>query len=177
MSCLIFACDFRYTHRLVPVSGSCAVNVPEIQSLCCRIFKSFFDVQDPSQRFRVSLSHFTRTFGFVLNCFASTKLMHVFEILQHWASQPWYRQLQAAFQRDIRWILMTPSYLYWSRYSRCVQFVAAWHIFSVIQQNVCGISLVQDYYRLQKFNVMEIANERSSEGQFREGEGRVRDKD
>jgi len=44
-------------------------------------------------------------------------------------------------------------------------------------KNVCGISLVQDYYRLQKFNVMEIANERSSEGQFREGEGRVRDKD
>lgn len=25
-------------------------------------------------------------------------------------------------------------------------------------QSVCGISLVEDYYRLQKFNIMEISN-------------------
>ena len=36
---------------------------------------------------------------------------------------------------------------------------------------------MKDYYRLQKFNVMEIANEKNSEGKFRKGEGRVLDKE
>ena len=42
-----------------------------------------------------------------------------------------------------------------------------------VQQSVCGVSVVTDYYELQKFNVMEIANEKNGEGKFREGEGRV----
>jgi hypothetical protein len=40
-----------------------------------------------------------------------------------------------------------------------------------------GVGLVMDYYHVQKFDVVEIANERSIEGQFREGESRVRDKE
>lgn len=42
-----------------------------------------------------------------------------------------------------------------------------------IFKSVCGVSVITDYYELQKFNVMEIANEKNGEGKFREGEGRV----
>jgi hypothetical protein len=36
---------------------------------------------------------------------------------------------------------------------------------------------VEDYYRMQKFNVMEIANAKNSDGKFREfGKGRVIEK-
>ena len=34
---------FRYTHRLVPVSGTCIANLPEIQALCRHTFKNFFE--------------------------------------------------------------------------------------------------------------------------------------
>jgi len=33
----------RYVHRLVPVSGTCTANLPEIEALCQDTFKSFFD--------------------------------------------------------------------------------------------------------------------------------------
>ncbi|KAI0045867.1 hypothetical protein FA95DRAFT_1607386 [Auriscalpium vulgare] len=39
-------------------------------------------------------------------------------------------------------------------------------------KSVCGISIVKDYYELQKFNVMELANLKNGEGKFAEG-GRV----
>ena len=29
---------------------------------------------------------------------------------------------------------------------------------AIVNQSVCGISVVKDYYRLQKFNVIELAN-------------------
>ncbi|KAI6042584.1 hypothetical protein EDC04DRAFT_2878516 [Pisolithus marmoratus] len=32
----------KYTHRLTPVSGTCVANLPEIQSLCRRVFVPFF---------------------------------------------------------------------------------------------------------------------------------------
>ncbi|CAL1716388.1 unnamed protein product [Somion occarium] len=43
-----------------------------------------------------------------------------------------------------------------------------------IFKSVCGISIVKDYYRMQKFNVMEIVNSKS-EG--REGQGRLAEKE
>jgi len=46
-----------------------------------------------------------------------------------------------------------------------------------IFKNICGVSVVKDYYHLQKFNVMEIASEKSGEKRFQEGVGRVHDKD
>ncbi|KDQ57361.1 hypothetical protein JAAARDRAFT_35992 [Jaapia argillacea MUCL 33604] len=42
-------------------------------------------------------------------------------------------------------------------------------------RSVCGMSVVEDYYQLQKFNVMEIANTKNEEVKFREGDGRVGD--
>lgn len=38
-------------------------------------------------------------------------------------------------------------------------------------QSTCGIGIVRDYYRLQKFNVMEIA--KAEEPGFKQGEGRL----
>ncbi|KIP11220.1 hypothetical protein PHLGIDRAFT_18101 [Phlebiopsis gigantea 11061_1 CR5-6] len=40
-----------------------------------------------------------------------------------------------------------------------------------IFKSVCGISVVREYYRLQKFNVMEIA--KTEEPGFKEGDGRM----
>ncbi|CCM03096.1 uncharacterized protein FIBRA_05216 [Fibroporia radiculosa] len=40
-------------------------------------------------------------------------------------------------------------------------------------KSICGISIVKDYYRFQKFNVMEIANAKNESAQ---GEGRIADK-
>jgi len=42
-----------------------------------------------------------------------------------------------------------------------------------IFKSVCGMSVVQDYYRLLKFNVMEIANAKNEDVEFKDGEGRV----
>ena len=41
-------------------------------------------------------------------------------------------------------------------------------------QSTCGIGIVRDYYRLQKFNVMEIA--KAEEPGFKQGEGRLASK-
>lgn len=43
-------------------------------------------------------------------------------------------------------------------------------------QSTCGISVVRDYYKLQKFNVFELANVKNGEESFAAGDGRVRDK-
>ncbi|TCD70194.1 hypothetical protein EIP91_004373 [Steccherinum ochraceum] len=42
-----------------------------------------------------------------------------------------------------------------------------------IFKSLCGISVVKDYYKLQKFNVMEIANAKNEETKFESGEGRL----
>jgi len=45
-SCLSFILIYqfpRYVHRLVPVSGTCVANLPEIEALCRDVFKKFFD--------------------------------------------------------------------------------------------------------------------------------------
>jgi tRNA acetyltransferase TAN1 len=45
---------------------------------------------------------------------------------------------------------------------------------SVATQSVCGISIVEDYYKLRKFNVSEISNAgKVRQGQFWPGEGRL----
>jgi len=42
------------------------------------------------------------------------------------------------------------------------------------EQSVCGISVVKDYYRRQKFNVTEIASARNGQEIFEDPEGRFR---
>jgi len=38
------------------------------------------------------------------------------------------------------------------------------------------VSIVEDYYQSQKFNVMELANAHNEPERFQKGEGRVQDK-
>jgi len=40
-------------------------------------------------------------------------------------------------------------------------------------QSVCGVSIVKDYYKSQKFNVMEIANKKNRAGPVEESGSRV----
>jgi tRNA acetyltransferase TAN1 len=40
-------------------------------------------------------------------------------------------------------------------------------------QSVCGVSIVKDYYKLQKFNVMEIASKKNRADQVQESGSRV----
>ncbi|KAG6331615.1 hypothetical protein ID866_7479 [Astraeus odoratus] len=44
-------------------------------------------------------------------------------------------------------------------------------------KNVCGVSILRDYYRLQKFNVMTLANERNEPESFKDGTGRIKGKE
>ncbi|KAG2139171.1 uncharacterized protein EDB93DRAFT_1241985 [Suillus bovinus] len=43
-------------------------------------------------------------------------------------------------------------------------------------KSTVGMSIVEDYYRFQKFNVMELANARNEPERFEKGAGRVQDK-
>ncbi|OJA19977.1 hypothetical protein AZE42_04215 [Rhizopogon vesiculosus] len=43
-------------------------------------------------------------------------------------------------------------------------------------KSICGMSIVEDYYRFQKFNVMELANAHNEPERFEKGAGRVQDK-
>jgi tRNA acetyltransferase TAN1 len=40
-------------------------------------------------------------------------------------------------------------------------------------KSICGVSVVEDYYKLQKFNVMEIANKKKRADQAEESGSRV----
>ncbi|KAG0694918.1 hypothetical protein DFH29DRAFT_957728 [Suillus ampliporus] len=43
-------------------------------------------------------------------------------------------------------------------------------------KSVFGVSIVEDYYRYQKFNVMELANAHNEPERFEKGAGRIQDK-
>lgn len=45
------------------------------------------------------------------------------------------------------------------------------HYLLILFQSVCGVSIVKDYYRKHKFNVMEISNAKNEEIGFSTGEG------
>ncbi|PIL35727.1 hypothetical protein GSI_02457 [Ganoderma sinense ZZ0214-1] len=118
----------RYSQRLTPVAGSCVANIAEIRSLCSRIVTTAFSEQ-PERKFKV------------------------------------LRLLQYKIELRMRnHNTLTRDKLI-SELAKCVP---EGHIVSLddpelfilveIFKSVCGISVVKDYYKLQKFNVMEIAN-------------------
>ena len=43
-------------------------------------------------------------------------------------------------------------------------------------QSVCGVSILRDYYKLHKFNVMTLANEKNAVEDFKRETGRVQGK-
>ncbi|PPQ91724.1 hypothetical protein CVT25_012865 [Psilocybe cyanescens] len=111
----------RYVHRLVPVSGSCVANLPEIQSLCRKVFKDFFDKHpDTSFKFKIELR--------VRNHTTIPRPVLIQSVAQC---------VPEGHSVD----LQDPQ------------------IFLLVEvfKSICGVSVVEDYYQLHKFNVTEIA--------------------
>ncbi|EGN98863.1 hypothetical protein SERLA73DRAFT_181559 [Serpula lacrymans var. lacrymans S7.3] len=133
----------KYVHRFVPVSGSCTANLPEIRSLCQRVFPPFFaqQIEDdgPSQTYRYKIEIRTRNHNTVPRI----------DLIQEVAK------------------CMPQNYL--------VDLNDA-QVFVLIElfKSICGVSIVKDYYQLQKFNVMELANIKKAQGD--DGTERVREK-
>ncbi|KAH7926091.1 hypothetical protein BV22DRAFT_1128473 [Leucogyrophana mollusca] len=129
----------KYTHRLIPVSGSCVANLPEIRSLCQRVLSPFFSQQDESDdvhRYKIELRMRNH------NSIARMDLI-----------QEVAKCIPEKYVVD----LDNPN------------------VFILIEvfKSICGVSVVKDYYRLQKFNVMELANKKNGKENFSDGAGRV----
>ncbi|KIM40614.1 hypothetical protein M413DRAFT_165114 [Hebeloma cylindrosporum] len=127
----------RYVHRLVPVSGTCTANLPEIEALCQDVFKAFFD-KHPGTLFTYKIELRVRNHTTI--------------------PRPLLIQSIAQCVPEGHTVdLQNPR------------------IFILVEvfKSVCGVSIVKDYYRLQKFNVMEIANKKNRTDQGGESGSRV----
>jgi len=116
----------RHTYRMVPVSGSCVTNLPEIQALCRNIFTSFLS-RHPDGQFSYKIELRMRNHATIPR---PVLIEHIAQCVPEGHSVN----------------LENPD------------------IFILVEvfKSVCGISVVQDYYQLQKFNVMKIANARNA---------------
>ncbi|KAI6155196.1 hypothetical protein BKA82DRAFT_4075623 [Pisolithus tinctorius] len=135
----------KYTHRLTPVSGTCVANLPEIHSLCCRVFAPFFAENggdDPPKTHKYKIE------SRICNHNTLTRM----EVIQEVA-----KCIPESYTVD----LDNPE------------------VFVLVEvfKSVCGVSILKDYYRLQKFNVMTLANEKNETENFKHGTGRVKGKE
>jgi len=131
----------KYTHRLIPVSGTCVANLSEIHSLCRRTFTSFFaqdERSDPPQARKYKIELRTRNHNTLARM----------DIIQEVA-----KCMPDNYTVD----LDDPE------------------VFILVEvfKSVCGVSILRDYYKLQKFNVMTLANEKNGVDNFERGAGRV----
>ncbi|KAF6758298.1 hypothetical protein DFP72DRAFT_191565 [Ephemerocybe angulata] len=112
----------RYTHRLVPVSGTCSANLNEMKSLCEKVFGAFFE-KEKGKTFKYKVELRIRN---------HTVLARP-AIIQHIAS--WVPEGHTVS-------LDNPD------------------IFILVEvfKSVCGVSIVHDYYKYAKFNVLELSN-------------------
>ncbi|OBZ72354.1 Uncharacterized protein C25H2.10c [Grifola frondosa] len=123
----------RYTQRLTPVSGTCAANLPEIQSLCTRILSPVL-AAEPKKKFSYKIELRMRNHSTL----ARNKIID---------------EIAKCVPEGHKVDLANPELF----------------ILVEVFKNTCGISVVKDYYRLQKFNVMEIANAKNLEEDGEEG--------
>ncbi|PPQ95192.1 hypothetical protein CVT26_014883 [Gymnopilus dilepis] len=122
----------RYVHRLVPVSGTCVANLPEIQALCKKVLTDFLD-KHPNTKFKYKIELRVRNHTtiprptLIQNIAACVPEGHVVD-------------------------LENPE------------------IFILVEvfKSICGVSVVEGYYQLHKFNVAEIAkrNDQASESRL-----------
>ncbi|KIJ94221.1 hypothetical protein K443DRAFT_642276 [Laccaria amethystina LaAM-08-1] len=117
----------RYTHRLVPVSGNCVANLPEIDTLCRTVFQPFFD-RHGERKFTYKIELRMRNHTTIPR---QTLIQHVAQCIPEGHNVS----------------LANPE------------------IFILVEvfKSVCGVSIVEDYYRFQKFNVAEIASKKNME--------------
>lgn len=135
----------KYTHRLIPVSGTCVANLPELHSLCRRTVTAYCaqensDSGSPrARKYKVELR--------VRNHNTLTRM----EIIQEVAK-------------------CMPS-----NYTVDLDNPDAFVLVEVFKSTF-SMSIVEDYHRYQKFNVMELANAHNEPERFEKGTGRVQDK-
>jgi len=120
----------RYTHRLVPVSGNCVANLPEIEALCRSVFKPFFE-RHPDKKFKYKIEIRMRNHTTIPR---ATLIQHVAQCVPEGHT--------VALENPEVFILVE------------------------VFKSVCGVSVVEDYYKMLKFNVMEIAKAKKSEIDF-----------
>ncbi|KAG5647346.1 hypothetical protein DXG03_000414 [Asterophora parasitica] len=112
----------RCIYRLVPVSGSCGANLPEIQGLCRKVLQPFF-LQHPDKKFKYKIELRMRNHSVISRP----------ELIEH----------VAKCVPEGHTVELTNPEMF---------------ILVEVFKSVCGISVVENYYDLQKFNMTEIAN-------------------
>ncbi|KAG6374376.1 hypothetical protein JVT61DRAFT_4411 [Boletus reticuloceps] len=153
----------RYTHRLIPVAGSCVANLPEIHSLCRRVFASFFAEAEASastpqvHKYKIELR--------VRNHSTLTR-MDIIEEIAKCMPQDYVVDLN---NPDVFVLVEVFKVCHATIQSRYIQ-LKRW------LQSVCGVSILRDYYKLHKFNVMMLANEKNAVEDFKPEAGRVQGK-
>ncbi|KJA14525.1 hypothetical protein HYPSUDRAFT_150271, partial [Hypholoma sublateritium FD-334 SS-4] len=115
----------RYIQRLVPVSGTCVANPSEIQPLCDKIFKDFFE-KHPDTKFTYKIELRVRNHNTI--------------------PRPMLIQTIAQSVPDGHTVDLSNPKIF---------------ILVEVFKSICGISIVEDYYRLQKFNVAEIVSRKN----------------
>ncbi|CDO74900.1 hypothetical protein BN946_scf184988.g7 [Trametes cinnabarina] len=130
----------RYTQRLTPVAGTSVANIPEIQSLCGRLVREAL-AAEPEKKFSYKIELRMR------NHSTLKREMLIPEIAKcvpegHTVSldNPELFILVEVFKVELS------------------NFHSRNRGAHIRGQSVCGISVVRDYYKLHKFNVVEIAN-------------------
>ena len=109
------------------------------------------------------------------SCGRSTKLNCAFGIIPQFHVPSWFKASLSVCRTATPSIYKVPRFSFWLKCSRWHQF----RTFSQVgrsddfYQSVCGVSIVKDYYKLQKFNVMEIANKKKRADQVEESGSRV----
>ncbi|KAG2124221.1 hypothetical protein DEU56DRAFT_744708 [Suillus clintonianus] len=136
----------KCTHRLTPVSGTCVANLPELHSLCRRTVAAY----TAHEKGEDEESPRARKYKIELRIRNHNTLTRM-EIIQEVA-----KCMPAGYTVD----LDNPD------------------VFVLVEvfKSTFGMSIVEDYYRFQKFNVMELANARNEPERFEKGAGRVQDK-
>lgn len=159
----------------MPVANSCVANIPEIKSLTHRIFKNFLETC-PSElnpfRVRAIIAQTPRNY-WPEN---SIRLNYEYETTRPYFEMISWKRLRHAFLQNTRstWPSQTFSFLSRSLKLVRIPLISASGIRSQeYTQAVCGISIVRDYYKLQKFNVSEICRTRLESETFMEGQGRI----
>ncbi|KDR76001.1 hypothetical protein GALMADRAFT_247216 [Galerina marginata CBS 339.88] len=127
----------RYVHRLVPVSGTCVANLPEIQALCRKVLKDFFEGH-PETTFKYKIELRVRNHTTIPR---PTMIQNVAQCVPEGHTVD----------------LENPQ------------------IFILVEvfKSICGVSVVEDYYQLHKFNVTELAKHKDLD---QSAESRLADK-
>ncbi|KAG2090407.1 hypothetical protein BD769DRAFT_1632066 [Suillus cothurnatus] len=139
----------KYTHQLTPVSGTCVANLPELHTLCRRTV-TVYCAQENTEGSPKAHKARIQIYKVELHVRNHNTLTRM-EILQEVA-----KCMPSNYTVD----LDDPD------------------VFVLVEvfKSTFGISIVEDYYRFQKFNVMELANAHNEPERFEKGVGRVQDK-